>query len=136
MNGRTAGILVQVAYKGVIDSGRELTTDNIVADYKLLENVFNELGINPDEGNSNSGGNRRSSGGSSNLPDSVRIFTHNGASWYDFRAAKDNGDVKKGYPDFKTVDWKESVYIYDKQGNANSAALPLVNAADSETAPL
>lgn len=137
---RHKSILLQVAYKGVVDSGRPLTEENVVGDYNLLVGLHDKLGINLDEEpqRSGGGGGRKPAPKASTFetPESVTTFIYEGEMWEDFRAAKSEGSVKKGFPDFKAVNIKDdrgqrkSVWMYDQEGNPNPEAQPLVTAAD------
>ena len=138
---KTKSILLQVAYKGVLDSGRPLTDENVIGDYNLLVGLHDKLGLSLDEEPRRSGGGgggRKSTPKPSTFetPDSVTTFIYEGEMWEDFRAAKSEGSVKKGFPDFKAVNIKDdrgqrkSVWMYDQEGNPNPEAQPLVTAAD------
>ena len=130
MNGKSKGILLQVAYKGVIDSGREVDEVNVVGDYNLLVGLMDKLGIDPDEGRSTSGG-----GGGTRTPkpkpEGVTTFTYNGQQWFDYRQAKASGAAKKGHPDFKSADGKSSTWLYSSDGEPNADAAPIAHAADT-----
>jgi len=147
MNDRTKSILLQVAYKGVVDSGRDVSQDTVLADYTLLVGLHDQLGLDPDSGGSNrggggkrGGGGRKPSGSTFETPDSVTTFIYEGEMWEDFRQAKSDGSVKKGFPDFKAVNVKDdrgqrkSVWMYDQDGNPNPDAVVLVTAADGQAA--
>lgn len=137
---RHKSILLQVAYKGVLDSGRPLTEENVVGDYNLLVGLHDKLGISLEDSapSGGGGGGRKPARKTSTFetPDSVTTFIHEGEMWEDYRAAKSEGSVKKGFPDFKAVNLKDergqrkSVWMYDQDGNPNPEAQPLVTAAD------
>ncbi len=66
------------------------------------------------------------------IPEGAGVFTtEDGESWIDFRGAKDKGIVKAKHPDFKSFDYKSSVWMFDQEGNPNDEAGKLVQAAEA-----
>lgn len=140
MNGKTKSILLQVAMKLAVEStsaqglyDNESVKTRTKDFYAMLGGLHAELGIDADEGRGRGG---NGGGGSTRkpLPESVTTFTSEGVEWYDFRKAKDNKDVAAGHPEFKTTDFKESVWMYEKDGSPKPEAAVLVTAADGVAA--
>ncbi len=134
MNGKTQSILLQVAFKraaspeGSANAVRALTAEY----YGILISLHEQFGINADEGAG------RGHGGDGNYTKTPRMATptsavpftaENGTAWLDYRAAKVAGEVKPKFPDFKTVDGKDSVYEYGLDGIVNSDYAKLATAA-------
>jgi hypothetical protein len=61
-----------------------------------------------------------------------------GIQWYDWRAAKANGNVGTKHPDFKTGNQSkyvgQSIWIFCQDGDNNPEATPLIAAADQMAA--
>jgi hypothetical protein len=68
------------------------------------------------------------------LPEGAGVFTVDGDTWIDFRGAKDKGTVNAKHPDFKSFDYKSSVWMFDQEGNPNEEAGTLVKAAEAAIA--
>lgn len=144
MTGITKSILLQVAFKGAVEMG-VVNAEQVLSNYELLTSLHDKLGIDPDEGrtNSNSGGAaRRRSGGGKPQPQG-ETFIFNGVLVEDFRKAKADPSlgIKPNYPDFKTAKGeviegittdRGAAWLYDQDGNANDAVAPLVEAADQK----
>lgn len=94
----------------------------------ILEKVAPEYGVDLTQ----EGYNKRSDEKKEReLPEGAGVFTLEGDSWIDFRGAKDKGSVKAKHPDFKSFDYKDSVWMFDQEGNPNDEAGKLVQAAEA-----
>lgn len=131
---RSKSILAQVAFKAAVDVGTP-DVNTTIGFYEVLLQVHEKLGISLQDTaprNSGGGGGRKPAPSSEpkQLPEGTTIFTFNGEQWLDFRAAKAKGTVKERHPEFKSFDWKQSVFMKDQDGNPNPDAAPYVTAAD------
>lgn len=150
LTGRTKSILLQVAMKLAVpslDARGMYQTDFVektTADfYAILVGLHDKLGIDPDEG-AEKKGNRGGYAKSEPKPSAGTAFELDGTTILDFREAKLAGKVKDAHPDFKSVgntplpggsvdkdgNVTGSVWLIDRDGNANEDAAPLVMAAD------
>lgn len=114
---RTQSILLQVAFKAAVERADEIgeIKDLTTAFYNVLVELHDELGVtNNTEAPAIEG---------------VHAFTYEGATWFDFRDAKEKGNVKDRHPDFKTADNSRSVWLRTRSGETNDDALPLVEAS-------
>lgn len=132
MDNRSKSILLQVAFKAAVETGvpNEEQTRSF---YELLTSLHDKLGINVED----SAPRRSYGGGGASTPPKPKpegavMFMFEGASWYDYRPAKANGSVVKGHPDFKSVDNKQSKWLYDQEGAPNADTALIVAAADAE----
>ena len=144
MNGKTKSIILQVAFKeAAAQTGGDATACRALTStfYTTLIELHESLGINPDEGGGKSWGGKKSYetgaakiGGGFTPPADAVNFTHAGAPWVDYSASKESGSVKPRFPDFKTADGKESVYIYDQNGTPTTEGEGLVASAGGANA--
>ncbi len=141
MNGKSKSILLQVAFKGAISLGKP-DTDTIRGLYETLLVLHDQLSINADDDARSRGGSGWSGGSgqrSTTLPEGTSVFTARDTQMVDYRAAKTAGNVKPGFPDFKTLDGSkifegfsgpnDGVWLIDPKGNANEDISDLVEAA-------
>ncbi len=126
-------ILLQVAFKEAVPATlgtNKSVKDTTVEFFNILTELHDQFGISPDTSGGGGGGGGRKA---PDLPSTVTQFTDSeGQTWYDFREALAKGQVvKEGHPEFKSTDFKQSEWIYDKQGNEKENAIPLREAADN-----
>ena len=138
MNGRSKSILLQVAFKGAIEIG-DPTPATITGLYETLMTLHDTLNIDSDDGaprRGGGGGSGWSGSKTTTLPEGTSIFTARETQMVDYRAAKTAGNVKPGFPDFKTLDGSkifdgnDGVWLIDQRGNANDGIADLVEAAN------
>ena len=134
MNGKSKSILLQVAFKGAIETG-DVSKAQVLDYYNLLTILHEELGIDADDAPA-----RKAWGNSAPKAKAEGIgFIFNGVLFEDFRAEKEAGRQKATFPDFRTANGTEvpgltndrgSVWMYDQQGQAKGEVLDLVTEAD------
>jgi len=122
-------ILLQVAFKGSIDTGGDVDTinSNTITYFTMLENLHKEFGISLADG-ARSGGRATKQPSETPMGD---VFTYEGASWLDNRKLKTAGKLVPNYPDFKSVEGNTSIWMYSQSGEINEEAAALVTAADA-----
>lgn len=129
---RNKSILLQVAFKAAVDLGDvELTQ----AMYERLLGLHDSNGISLEDDAPRKGGYSPKPKATTREVSGTLFFDKEGNKWFDFRQAKADGKEKKEYPDFKSEDFKTSVWMYTRDGEPVEDAAPLVAAADM-AAPL
>lgn len=131
---KSKSILLQVAFKEATSTTMTQGIFNIdevknrtVEFYELLQQLHDELEIETawqKRATNNTSGSR---GGSTN--DFGIEFEVDGVLWRDFRTAKDAGQVKANFPDFKSEN-NDSLWLTDKEGNPVPEAENLRKLAD------
>jgi len=138
MHGKTKSIILQVAFKQAAARGEDVAATKLLTSqfYVLLQELHSEIGIDaedqPARGGGGGGGGGFPSKPKMETPASAVPFTMaDGSTWVDYRAAKANGEVVKGFPEFKTTDAKTSIWEYTQNGTPVPEAAPLIAAANA-----
>lgn len=105
LNDRSKSILLQVAYKGVIEQGTgdKSQKDAVLEQFNLLVDLHDELGLSPDDGKPAPRGNgaTRRAANVDKAADDAPITNIGGVDYLDYRGAKAIGAKVPGFPDFK-----------------------------------
>ena len=121
---RTQSILLQVAYKGVVQYGFQEAADfksAILRDYNVLVDLHKELGLSLEDAP------KKSWGGDTAPAKKVvdaPVTTFGGVDYYDYRGQKELGLIENPkHPDFKPVDTsKKSEWILKSDGEKTKFA--------------
>jgi len=129
VTGKTKSILLQVAFKGAVETG-VVNEEQVIAYYELLMALHERYGIDPDE-TRNSGGSRKPTTPKAEQPQG-ETFILDGEMFTDFRAVKADptAGLNRNYPDFKRVSDNKAFWVYTQDGEKVADTVPLVEARD------
>ena len=135
MDTKSKSILLQVAFKEATSTTMgqgvysiDEVKNRTVEFYELLTQLHDELGI--ETAWQKRASNNTTSASPRGTTNEFGIeFEVDGVLWRDFRSAKDAGQVKANFPDFKSEN-NDSLWLTDKEGNPVPEAENLRRLAD------
>lgn len=113
---------MQVAFKGAIDAGFVLADDvknNTVDYYTILTDLHKEFDISLEDQKNNF--TPRTTSPKAEEEDVPTVIVK-GELWRDYRKSERKNKNPR-FPDFKTVDGKQSVWLNDRDGNPTDAGV-------------